>query len=66
LGYFGRQCQKTSVINSKNYNITNYIVRKIRGDDFQFLWRFLGTEQSEMEGIIIAKTTSYASVGKLL
>ena len=58
-GTFGKNCQKDSQITSNAYNASDYTEVLLRGNDIKFLWRYVGSTQETLEGIIIAKTTSY-------
>ena len=58
-GSFGKNCQKDSQITSNAYNASDYTEILLRGNDVKFLWRYVGNTQETLEGIIIAKTTSY-------
>ena len=58
-GTFGKNCEKSSEITSNTYNASDYTEILLRGNDVKFLWRYVGNTQETLEGIIIAKTTSY-------
>ena len=58
-GSFGKNCEKSSEITSNTYNASDYTEILLRGNDVKFLWRYVGNTQETLEGIIIAKTTSY-------
>jgi len=62
-GTFGKNCEKSSEITSNTYNASDYTEILLRGNDVKFLWRYVGNTQETLEGIIIAKTTSYVAIG---
>jgi len=62
-GFYGQTCEKSSVLKSKKYNPADYQEIKQDGGNFRFMWRYVGGRADEIEGIIIAKTTSYVAVG---
>ena len=35
------------------------------GEDVTFLWRYLDQYENEMEGVVIARTTSFVAIGNL-
>ena len=47
------------------YNASMFHQVDLSGQDVRFLWRFLDIDEVEMEGILIAKTSSFVAVGKI-
>ena len=43
-GFFGQTCENYAGLNKKSYNPSDYKEIKLRGEDFKFLWRFVGTQ----------------------
>jgi len=39
---------------------------ELLGEDVTFLWRYLDQDENEMEGIVIARTTSFVAIGNYL
>merc|ERR1712223_1201223 len=62
-GFHGINCEKSSSLKSKAYNPSDYEEIKLRGDNFKFLWRYVGGRTDEIEGVIVAKTSSYVAIG---
>lgn len=63
IGFFGQQCQKSSDLKVKSLNQSSYEEIKLRGDDVKFMWRFVGGAGNEVEGAIMAKTSSFVALG---
>ena len=61
-GFFGVNCEKTSDITSKAYNVEDF-ASSGRGGKVEFLYKVVG---DVLEGIIIGKTQSWVAVGKLV
>ena len=41
-GFYGQTCEKESLLKSKKYNPSDYKEVKFQGDQFKFMWRFVG------------------------
>ena len=65
VGSFGKNCEKTSPLVTKSYNQSDYTVMPLNGEDFKFMWKLMGRFQDTLEGVIVAKTTSYVAIGKV-
>ena len=65
VGSFGKNCQNKSPLSTKSYNQSEYNIVPLNGPDFKFMWKLLGSYQDTLEGIIVAKTTSYIALGKI-
>ena len=63
-GYFGLNCEKESSLKEadKNYDESEYKKHPEFGPVFQFMWKKVNDD--ELQGIIVADTTSYVAVGK--
>ena len=64
VGSFGKNCQNKSPLSTKSYNQSEYNIVPLNGPDFKFMWKLMGSYQDTLEGIIVAKTTSYVALGK--
>ncbi len=38
---------------------------ELLGEDVTFLWRYLDQDENEMEGVVIARTTSFVAIGNI-
>ena len=65
VGIFGKNCQNKSPLSTKSYNQSEYNIVPLNGPDFKFMWKLIGSYQDTLEGIIVAKTTSYVALGKI-
>lgn len=63
LGFFGRYCEKTSVLNKKFYNESLYMSHNLLGTDVRFLWRFVDEAEHVLEAIVVGKTNSFLAIG---
>jgi len=63
VGSFGKNCQNKSPLSTKSYNQSEYNIVPLNGADFKFMWKLMGSYQDTLEGIIVAKTTSYVALG---
>lgn len=63
IGYYGQTCDKISPLNSKSYNASYFRTIELLPGNVKFLWRFVDLDESEMEGIVVAKTKSYVALG---
>ena len=45
---------------TQNYTISEYDSKNYQNGNFKFLWKYIG---DTLEGIFIAKTTSYVAIG---
>ena len=63
IGWFGRNCETRSDLGVKAVNESLYNVERLRGDSFKFMWRVIGPLEETLEGVIVAKTTSYVAIG---
>ena len=64
VGYFGQNCQLESPLKEKKINASApYEEIKLLGEDFKFLWRYIGGSNDEIEGVIVAKTMGYVAIG---
>jgi len=63
IGSFGKNCEKKSPLVTKSYNQSDYTVMPLNGEDFKFMWKLMGRFQDTLEGVIVAKTTSYVAIG---
>ena len=55
----------TIIVALQYYNSSMFHQMDLSGQDVKFLWRFLDIDEVEMEGILIAKTSSFVAVGKI-
>jgi len=63
-GFFGVNCERASALKEKKINDSVHFEEiLLNGDNLKFMWRYVGGENNEVEGVLVAKTLSYVALG---
>ena len=64
-GFFGVNCERVSALKEKKVNDSvPWEEILLNGDNLRFMWRYVGGENNEVEGVLVAKTLSYVALGE--
>ena len=63
-GFFGVNCERISSLKEKKINETAVFEEiLLNGNNFKFMWRYVGGQNNEVEVVLVAKTLSYVALG---